>query len=139
MKLKLFALIAIFSLVAICVTTLPRTVEPATLRLVDKADDVVLKNVNIGKYGEVSGEVVNSSKQALRDVELQILYSWRWTDEFHPGKDDPGRAEYVHLDKEIAPGQSGSFSHKPWPPLDNRRDGYFENSVKLVGFTRVYR
>jgi hypothetical protein len=132
------ALIAVLSLVASYMTTLPTMVVAATL-LADKTDDLVLNNVKIGKYGEISGEVVNNSKQTIRDVELQILYSWRWSDEFHPGKDDPGRAEYVRLETEIPPGQSVNFSHKPWPPLPNRNHGYFENSAKVVGFTRVYR
>jgi hypothetical protein len=77
MKLKLFALAASFSLVASYITMLPLTVIAAPPQLAEKADDLVLKNVKIGRDGEISGEVVNTSKQTVRDVELQILYSWR--------------------------------------------------------------
>jgi hypothetical protein len=139
MKLKLFALAAGLSAVVGYVTMPPMTVIAATPQLAEKTDDLVLKNVKIGKDGEISGEVANISKQTVRDVEIQILYSWRWQDEFHPGKDDPGRAVYVTVDREIAPGQSAPFNYKPSPPIATRKDGYFDISSKVVGFTRVYR
>ena len=137
MKLKLFALAAGLSVVVGYVTMPQMAVIAATPQLAEKADDLVLKNVKIGKDGEVSGEVANTSKQTVRDVEIQILYSWRWQDEFHPGKDDPGRAVYVTVDQEIAPGQSAPFNYKPAPPVPVRKDGYFDIGSKVVGFTRV--
>ena len=139
MKFKLFGLAATFIVVVSYLTMPEMTAVAATPQLAEKAEDLVLKNVNIGNDGEISGEVVNTSKQTVRDVELQILYSWRWKDEFHPGKDDPGRAVYVTIDREIAPGQSAPFNYKPSPPLPVRKDGYFDISLKVVGFTRVYR
>ncbi|MPZ78543.1 MAG: hypothetical protein GEU77_18730 [Deltaproteobacteria bacterium] len=123
--------------VVISIATLPMAAIPATPRLAERADDVVfLRNVVV-KNGEVSGEVVNNSQQRVRGIELQILYSWRWKDEFHPGKDDPGRAVYVTIDKEIPPGQSVPFNHKPSPPLPARTDGEFDISVKVVEFTQI--
>jgi hypothetical protein len=139
MKFKLFGLAATFIVVVSYVTMPEMTAVAATPQLAEKADDLVLKNVKIGNDGEISGEVVNTSKQTVRDVEIQILYSWRWKDEFHPGKDDPGRAVYVTIDREIPPGQSAPFNYKPSPPLPVRKDGYFDISVKVVGFTRIYR
>ena len=139
MKLKRFALAASFNVVIGYLTIPPLAVVAAVPQLVEKADDLVLRNVKIGKDGEVSGELANTSKQTVREVELQILYSWRWQDEFHPGKDDPGRAVYVTVDREIAPGQSAPFNYKPAPPVPSRKDGYFEIGVKVVGLTRVYR
>jgi hypothetical protein len=129
---------ALIRTIAICLTILPMTAISATLQVADKADQVALRNVTV-KDGEVSGEVVNNSPATLRDVQLQILYSWRWKDEFHPGKDDPGGAVYLTVDKEIPPGQSARFNYKPSPPLPARKDGYFDISVKVVGFTQVYR
>ena len=59
----------------------------ATAKFVEKADPVViLRNVIANEY-QVAGEILNMSSQPVRDVELQILYSWRWKDEFHPGTD----------------------------------------------------
>jgi hypothetical protein len=139
MKLKLFALAAGLSVVVGYVTMPPMTVIAATPQLAEKANDLALNNVKIGKDGEVSGEVANTSKQTIRDVELQILYSWRWQDEYHPGKDDPGRVVYITIDREIAPGQSAPFNYKPCRRLLSEKDGYFDVGVKVVGFTRVYR
>ena len=123
---------------ALLFTLLARPLSAATLMTDDKALQVVsLRNVTV-KDGEVSGEVVNRSKQALREVQLQILYSWRWKDEWHPGADDPGRAVYSSLDEEIAPGRSARFEYKPTPPLPDRKDGFFEVSVKVIGFAQVF-
>jgi hypothetical protein len=97
-----------------------------------------LQNVASTEEGEVSGELVNHSKQTLREVRLQILYSWRWKNEHRPGPDDPGRATYYVLDKEIPPGQTVRFNYKPSPPLPAREDGQFDISVKVAGFAQVF-
>jgi 3-oxoacyl-ACP reductase-like protein len=111
----------------------------ATLSTPEKAAEIAsLRNVAV-KNGEVSGEIVNHSRQTLREVQLQILYSWRWKDEFHPGKDDPGRAAYHVVGGDIAAGQSAQFTYKPSPPLAPRNDGTFDISVKIVGFAEVFR
>jgi hypothetical protein len=112
----------------------------ATLLPAEKAGQIVtVRNVTVKDDGEVSGEVVNHSKNPVRDVELQILYSWRWKDEFHPGKDDPGVAVYHVIEKEIPPGQSVRFTYKPPKPLPKRDDGHFEFSVSVAGFAQVVR
>ena len=97
-----------------------------------------LRNILSTEGGEVSGEVVNNTKQTLRDVRLQILYSWRWKNEYQPGKDDPGRATYYVLNQEIPPGQTLRFNYKPSPPLAAREDGQFDISVKVAGFAQVF-
>ena len=110
-----------------------------TLQSPEAAGRVVsLRNEVTTEQGEVSGELVNHTKQTLREVRLQILYSWRWKDEHHPGKDDPGRATYYLLDQEISPGQTVRFNYKPSPPLASREDGQFDISVKVVGFAQVF-
>jgi hypothetical protein len=97
-----------------------------------------VRNVMSTEQGEVSGELVNHTKQTLREVRLQILYSWRWNNEYHPGKDDPGRATYYLLNQEIPPGQTVRFNYRPSPPLASRGDGQFDISVKVVGFAQVF-
>jgi hypothetical protein len=135
--LRLALLVSIVLPIALVIT--PETVTPATPQIADTADQVVgLRNVT-AKEDEVAGEVVNISQQTLRDVQLRILYSWRWSNEFHPGADDPGRAVYQTIDREIPPGQSARFNYKPSPPFPTRKDGYFDITVKVVGFTQVYR
>lgn len=114
------------------VVTLPTQLE-------DKADYVVaLENVVI-QDGDVSGVLVNKSQQGVYGIDLQVLYSWRWNNDFHPGRDDPGRAEYFKIDKEISPGQRVPFVHKPSPPLPARKDGVFDISVKVISFTKIFR
>jgi hypothetical protein len=137
MMLYRFGLAAIIAVAA--VTMLPRTATSAMLLTPERAAQVVsLRNVAI-KDGDVTGEIVNHSKQTMRDVQLQILYSWRWKDEWHPGKDDPGRAVYHNVNKDIPAGQSARFDYKPAPPLPDRKDGFFDISVKVVGYAQVYQ
>lgn len=99
---------------------------------------VVVRNVKV-QDGVVSGEIVNNSSHALRDVELQIRHIWHWKDEMRPGKDAPGRTAYYKLEKQIAPGASASFTYTPTPPLPSRPDGYFETAVSVAGYTEIIR
>ena len=116
-----------------------RPVTAASLSSSEAAGRVVsLRNVMSTEAGEVSGEVVNNSKQTLRDVRLQILYSWRWKNEYQPGKDDPGKAIYHVLQQEIPPGQTVRFNYEPSPPFASREDGQFDIGVKVVGFAQVF-
>lgn len=122
------------------VAGLPPQSNAATLLTQENASRVAsLRNLKIGKDGEVSGEVVNHSKQTLRDVQLQILHSWRWKDEFRPGTNDPGTAAHYAIDKEIPPGQSVRFTYKPSAPLPSRTDGHFETTVIIAGYAEVFR
>jgi hypothetical protein len=138
MVTRIFVLVTLLAGVMV-VAALPISGFSAQLQIAQTADDVVLRNVKISQDGEVSGEVQNNSKQALRDLDIEILYSWQWKNEFRPGKDDPGRAVDIRIDKEIPPGQSVPFNYKPSPPLPVRKDGYFGITVKVVGLTRIYR
>jgi hypothetical protein len=112
----------------------------ATLMLQEDVGRVAsVRNIMSTEGGEVSGELVNNTKQTLRDVQLQIVYSWRWNNEYHPGKDDPGRAAYYVLDREIPPGQTVRFNYRPSPPFASRDDGEFDITVKIVGFAQVFQ
>jgi hypothetical protein len=110
-----------------------------TLRTPEDAGRVAsLRNVTSTPEGEVSGEIVNNSNQTVRDVQLQILYSWRWKNETRPGKDDPGTVSYHSLNQEIPPGKTTRFIYKPSPPLPARTDGQFDVTVKIVGFAEIF-
>ena len=116
----------------------PKVIElPSQLK--ETADQVLALEKIAIQDGEVSGELVNRSSQGVYGVDLQVLYSWRWNNDFHPGRDDPGRAEYFRIEKEISPGQRVPFVHKPSPPLPVRKDGIFDISIKVIGFTRIFR
>jgi hypothetical protein len=116
----------------------PKGASP-TLRSQEEVGRIAsVRNVVSTAEGEVSGEIANNSTQTLRDVQLQILYSWRWKNEYHPGKEDPGRASYYVLDREIPSGQTARFNYKPSPPFAARTDGEFDITVKVVGFAEVF-
>jgi hypothetical protein len=116
----------------------PKAIElPSQLK--ETADQVLTLEKIAIRDGEVSGELVNRSSQGVYGVDLQVLYSWRWNNDFHPGRDDPGRAEYFRIEKEISPGQRVPFVHTPSPPLPARKDGTFDISIKVIGFTRIFR
>jgi hypothetical protein len=125
-------------LAIIAALILPTTTKPATLLGPDQAAQIVTVRNVTEKNGEVRGELVNNSRQTLRDIELQILYSWRWKDEFHPGVNDPGRAVYFTVNKELPAGRSEQFEYRPSPPLPARTDGYYDVTVKVVGFAQIY-
>jgi hypothetical protein len=108
-------------------------------QLKETADQVLTLEKIAIRDGDVSGELVNRSTQGVYGVDLQVLYSWRWNNDFHPGRDDPGRAEYFRIEKEISPGQRVPFVHKPSPPLPARKDGTFDISIKVIGFSRIFR
>jgi hypothetical protein len=108
-------------------------------QLKETAEQVLtLEKVTI-RDGEVSGELVNRSPQGVYGVELQVLYSWRWNSDYHPGRDDPGRAEYFKIEREISPGQRVPFVHRPSPPLPVRKDGTFDITIKVISFTKIFR
>ncbi|HEY3153822.1 MAG TPA: hypothetical protein VGK65_19335, partial [Candidatus Binatia bacterium] len=102
--IKLFYALAIVVLATPGVVAIAATAKDTMVVAGDEVGRfVTLRNVSI-KNGEVSGEMVNNSRDTLRDVVLEIRYSWRWANEFHPGKDDPGRTVYYTAAKEIPPG-----------------------------------
>jgi len=115
------------------------TAIPATLVPAEKAAEVVvLRNVAI-KDGKISGELVNQTKHAVRDVQLLIRHLWQWKNEFRPGTDEVGRAVYHTVEKEIAPGGSAPFSYEPSPPLPSGPGGFYQTTVSIAGFTEIIR
>lgn len=111
----------------------------ATLLEADKAAQIIaVRNVTV-KEGAISGELVNNSRRALRDVQLQIRYTWHWKNEFQPRDDSPGDAVLYTVEKEIPPGGTLPFTYRPSAPLPSRPDGYFETTVSVAGFTEIIR
>lgn len=88
--------------------------------------------------GSVSGEVINQSKNTLRDVQLLIRYIWLWDNETKPGKNDPSASFYYNLPREIPPGGRASFTFKPAQPLAKASGGHFETSASIAGFSEVF-
>jgi len=127
------------AVISLVLATQLATTTPATLLDAAKVPEAVAIRNLVVKEGAVSGELVNRSSRALRDVQLLIRHTWHWIDELHPGKDSPGTAVYFTVEKEIAPGGAVPFAYKPASPLPSRPDGYFEISVSVAGFSEVFR
>ncbi|OGQ77876.1 MAG: hypothetical protein A3F90_18550 [Deltaproteobacteria bacterium RIFCSPLOWO2_12_FULL_60_19] len=109
----------------------------AMLATAEQAAQVVtIRNVTV-KDGQVSGELVNGSSRTLRDVQVLIRYSWHWTNEFRPPRDDMGEAVYHTVAGEIAPRGGKSFSYRPAPPLRSGTDGRYETTVSIAGYTEI--
>ncbi len=101
------------------------------------ASRLELRGVEVGSDGSISGTVVNSSGVLIDDVELLVNHAWSWSDERHPGEDNPGRASYVRVPGAIAANGSRPFSYAPDPPLMNRSDGRFLTTAAVHSFTEV--
>ena len=96
-----------------------------------------LRGLEVGSDGSVTGTVVNGSGVAIKDVELLVSHVWSWSDEHHPGEDNPGRANPIRVTGEIPAKGSMAFSYTPQPPLPKRADGSFQTTVAVQSFTEI--
>jgi hypothetical protein len=85
----------------------------------------------------VSGEIVNLSSRQLRDVQLLIRRCWHWKNEFRPGENSPGSADYYTVEREIPPGTIQRFAYRFPAPSPSRPDGQFETAVTVAGFNEI--
>ena len=86
----------------------------------------------------VSGEVINQSRNSVRDVQLLIRYIWLWDNETKPGRNDPSVSFYYNLPGEIPPGGRASFTFQPSQPLARTSGGHFETIASIAGFAEVF-
>jgi hypothetical protein len=70
---------------------------------------------------QVTGVLVNLSSKPVRSIQVRIDRSWLWTNERHPGEDNPGRSVVYTVPDEIAPGGRLPFTYRPDAPLPERR------------------
>jgi hypothetical protein len=95
-----------------------------------------LLNVQV-RDNVMAGEIVNHSPHRVRDVELLIRHTWHWNNEFRPGANAPGAADYYTVRAEIPSGATERFTYRVPSPLPARSDGYFETVVTVAGFTEI--
>ena len=138
LKQTQIGMILVVLLLGVILALWPRVGTAQTVATREQAESVLaIDNVTV-QDGTVTGQIRNQTKNTVRDVQLSVIYSWLWTDERHPGKDNPGAAFYPTLAGEIAPGGSMPFKFTPSPPLAKRTDGEFETpTVAIAGFTQV--
>jgi hypothetical protein len=96
-----------------------------------------LRDLAVGSDGSVTGTVVNGGESVIKEVELLVTHVWSWSDERHPGKDNPGRSSFVRVSGELSANGSLPFSYTPNPPLPTRADGSFQTTAAVQSFTEV--
>jgi hypothetical protein len=101
------------------------------------ASKLELRGVAVGSDGSVTGTVVNGSGVVITNVELLVSHTWSWSNERHPGEDNPGRASHIRVEGEIPADGSAAFSYVPEPPLPNRSDGSFQTTATVQSFTEI--
>ena len=106
------------------------------LSVADAPHAVAIRDV-IVRDNVVLGEITNMSSHRVRDVELLIRHIWHWNNEFRPGENSPGAADYFTVKAEIPSGGSERFTYRLPSPLPARSDGYFETIVTVAGFTEI--
>lgn len=101
------------------------------------AEKLELRDLEVASDGSVTGSVANAGAVAIKDVELLVTHVWSWSDERHPGENNPGRSSALHVSGEIPAGGSVPFSYTPDPPLLKRTDGSFQSTVVVKSFTEI--
>lgn len=129
MLCKIFALVALFGYQGV-------SLAQQVLSRADAAGIVEIENLRIDGDA-ISGEIVNRSPHAVRDIQLLVRQDWQWRNEFRPGADNPGRAIYHHVEDEIAPGGRAPFTHRFGEPLPQLTGGEFETRVEVAAYTSV--
>ncbi len=86
--------------------------------------------------GMVSGKLVNTSGDTLRDVKLIIDQSWLWNNERHPGSESPGRTDF-YMVPEIPPHGTVTLQYRSPVASVQRTDGRFTARVMVESFTQV--
>ena len=108
----------------------------AFLSVPEASNTVAVRNVSV-RDDVVSGEIVNMSPRPLRDVQLLIRRIWHWENEFRPGQNPPGSADYYTVDEEITPGGTRRFTYRLPSHSRSRSDGHFETTVTVAGFAAI--
>jgi hypothetical protein len=94
--------------------------------------------VDVRATGEVvSGRLVNRSTRTVRNVRIVVRNVWLWNDERHPGRDNPGRADFYTLADDVPSLGSVEFEYRLEPPLPQRSDGRFNTVVEVVSFLEI--
>ncbi|HEY6198986.1 MAG TPA: hypothetical protein VI231_10270 [Candidatus Binatia bacterium] len=111
-------------------------IQAAEVTILDQPPQAVtVRNVKV-QDGAVSGEVVNSSPNVIRDLQLLIRYTWLWKNEMKPGEDNRSDAVFYNVDGETPPGGSKPFTYRPSSSMKEDA-GRYEVSVKVAGFTQL--
>jgi hypothetical protein len=89
-----------------------------------------------GDAASVSGRLVNLSDRPVSNLKLSVNDTFVWTDERHPGSNDPSQAGTYTLALELPPNGSAPFAIQRTTALPARSDGQFETQVQVMGLTQ---
>ena len=123
--------------VVVCLTGGDDRAVEVTSTLVARGESerrVEIRNVRYDA-GTVAGELANHTADEVRNVRVLMTDTFLWTDERHPGPDDPSRGRAVTVAGPIAPGATLAFSESLGPRPD-RHDGHFVLRVTLLGLAQ---
>ena len=132
------ALVSLFALACLSLGGFCPTTSAQTIRDRAASERIVSVEKLSVTDASVSGEVMNHSRNAVRDVQLLIRYVWLWDNETKPGRNDPSVSFYYNLPAEIPPGGRAPFTFKPSPPLAQTSGGHFEILASIAGFSEVF-
>ena len=96
----------------------------------------VVRIDNVERAGNtVTARLQNLSNDRLENVRVIVGESFRWTNERHPGPNDPSRADVVMVTDPIPPRGSIVVRHT-FDSRPERTDGWFTPTVEVVGLER---
>ncbi|HEY1373021.1 MAG TPA: hypothetical protein VGH50_11175 [Candidatus Binatia bacterium] len=96
---------------------------------------IAVRNLKV-QDGSVSGEIVNSSPNVVREVQLLIRYTYLWKNEMKPGEDNRSDAVFYNVEGEIPAGGSKPFTYRPSSPM-KEDTGRYALSITVAGFTQL--
>ena len=111
----------------------PAKIEPGQAAAVG----LDLRGLEVGSDGSIVGTIVNDGGKVISNIELLVTHAWSWSDERHPGEDNPARAGVVRVTGQIPPKGSQDFTYTPHPPLPERTDGSFRTTAAVQSFSEV--
>lgn len=93
-------------------------VSPADMR-----ETVTVENVRVDGT-QVTGTIVNNTSRRLENPQLVVRHNWIWKNEYHPGPDSPGWADFATVSQTIEPHQRADFTVEASRPAPERDDGH---------------
>jgi len=94
---------------------------------------VIVQNLSV-QGDRVAGVIANLSERPIKELRLQMVFSWLWADEHRQGPDDPSLVATEVIRDEIPPRGQVTFGYSYPSANTARTDGSFIVDVKIVGF-----
>lgn len=93
-------------------------VSPADMR-----ETVTVENVRVDGT-QVTGTIVNNTSRHLANPQFVVRHNWIWANEYRPGPDSPGWADFATVPQTLEPHQRADFSVQASRAAPERDDGH---------------